>query len=551
MTIVVAAFASSKMPKVIEVAATTISPPEAAAVAVPGVSALDDVEVPPLPPILPNNDDDDAKIAAATAADDGEEGAVKPAAAAAAMGVEKPAANEDGNNSEGQTFYAVRVGYAACASCSSQKDGDAASSSPSPPLGNNGCSHVSTIRSAIFLRWEDVQQFVEFQEESSPPPAASATGGVVNIPFHYNVEYKEFNDMDRALKYLQKVTPLSSTTNKIRSLHRNSVMPIPPLKNFNPPTKKWESMYQSALEYKSTHGHLNLLSVSAASNDSDEEKELIKWVKYQRTHYKAYLEDPVGRNHSMTIEKVNRLKEAGFDWIVEDKKKWLSEETASGKRKRGRPPKSEASSEEEIKRLKKKQRKEEERKSRPIRQKWLDMLESLTQYKATHGTVDIPEDNNSEEHKELKLWLKAQQSNYIRWKAGADVGMSQEKADLLTALGMEFAPSWDEMFAQVVAYKSQHGHIKITSEENDALASWMLKQNHVLGRHLMGMTTRLKKEQISRLMNVGFEGGRTKFVSGDLRVDGTLAVDFDAKWHEMFGQLQEYKNENVSVVSAL
>jgi hypothetical protein len=123
---------------------------------------------------------------------------------------------------------------------------------------------------------------------------------------------------------------------------------------------------------------------------------------------------------------------------------------------------------------------------------------------------------------------------------------------------MEFAPSWDEMFAQVVAYKSQHGHINITSEEDAALASWMLKQNHILGKHLMGMTTRLKKEQISRLMNVGFEGGRTKFVSGNLIVEGGGSTsggggggggaDFDARWDEMFGRLQEYKNENVSVM---
>ena len=127
--------------------------------------------------------------------------------------------------------------------------------------------------------------------------------------------------------------------------------------------------------------------------------------------------------------------------------------------------------------------------------------------------------------------------------------MTQEKADLLIELGMEFAPSWDEMFAQVVAYKAQHGHINVTSEEDAALASWMSKQNFVLGRHLNGMTTRLKKEQISRLVNVGFEGGRKKFVNGDMRVEGskTGGVDFDAKWDLMFGQLQDYKSENVSV----
>eukprot|EP00984_Skeletonema_dohrnii_P001402 scaffold447_cov112-Skeletonema_dohrnii-CCMP3373.AAC.3 len=515
------------MPKVVP---TAKSPPEEVAEA---EVAVDDVEVPPLPPILPpndNDDEDDGKIVAMAA--EGEEGIVQLANAEAAG---EPAAKDEDNNLEQPIFYAVRVGYAACPSCSSSKADDAAALTSATPSGN-GCNHVSTIRSAIFLRWQDVQQFVEFQEAS---PAAASANGVVNVPFHHNVEYKEFTDMERALKYLQQVTPPSTNKQwwKIRSLPRPKVsnMPIqPPVKNFNPPTKKWESMYQASLQFKAIHGHINILTADASTED---EKELLKWVKYQRTSYKAYLEDPMGRNHSMTSTKVYRLKEAGFDWIVEDKRKWLSEGTMptsdTGKRKRGRPRKSETSTSEE--RLKKKHRKDEEdrKKARPIRQKWLEMHESLRQYKAAHGTVKILDDDNSEEHKELKLWVKAQKANYIRWNAGADVGMTSEKAELLTELGVEFAPSWDEMFAQVVAYKSQHGHINVTSEENAELASWMVKQNHVLGRHLMGMTTRLKKEQISRLMNVGFEGGRTKFVSGDGRIEG------------------DYKNENVSVMLCL
>ncbi|KAL7499616.1 hypothetical protein ACHAWT_007540, partial [Skeletonema menzelii] len=379
------------------------------------------------------------------------------------------------------------------------------------------------------------------QEASTSPPAAAASAAAaaaaVNIPFHHNVEYKEFTDMARALEYLQQgITPSSSKRwFDVRSPPRNNNNLA--VKTFNPPTKKWEAMYQAALNFKTTYGHSNILSAVALT---EEEQELVKWVKYQRTSYKAYLEDPMGRNHSMTSTKVYRLKEAGFDWITEDYDKWLSE----GTRKRGRPRKIEAFLEEKSKKKHKKD--DHDRKSRPIRQKWLDMFESLKQYKSTHGTVNIPEDDNSEENKELKLWVKAQQANYVRWKVGADVGMTQEKADLLTELGMEFAPSWDEMFARVVAYKSQHGHINITNEEDAALASWMAKQNHVLGRHLNGMTTRLKKEQISRLMNVGFEGGRKKFVSGDARVEGSSAdgAGFDAKWDLMFGQLQSYKSEN-------
>lgn len=489
------------MPKVVK---TSDLPAAASAAAVD----VDDVEVPPLPPI--------------DITDDKDEGAKKPPAAA-----KKNAAvvREQQTNPK---FYAVRVGYAVHSS--DKADGEGSSSSS---------SHVSTIRSAIFLRWEDVQPFVEFQEDI--PPEAAAFLQLEKI------QYKEFNDIESALRYLQGSTAITGKT-KIRSLKKPDIMPlVPPVKNFNPPTKKWEGMYNAALQYKSTHGNLDITSADTDTLTEDE-KELLKWVKYQRAQYRTYLDDPMGRNHSVTAEKVNRLKEAGFEWIVEDKKKWLTDQMSP--RKRGRPRKSE-SPEKKSKKQKKKRDSSAEVKNRPIRQKWLDMLESLRAYKTAHGTIEIPDDDNSEENKELKTWVKAQKYNYIRWNAGHDVGMTQEKANMLIELGMDFVPSWDQMFGKVVEYKEQHGHINVTPEEDGDLSKWMQKQNHVLGKHLSGSTTRLKKDQIARLLNVGFQGGRTKFVSGDYVDKGPKggADSFDARWDVMFEQLQEYKNENVSAAS--
>ena len=499
------------MPKVVK----TSDLPAAAARAVEAAAVgVDDVEVPPLPPIdITDNDND--------------EGAKKPPAAA------KKNAVVVGEQEQQATpkFYAVRVGYAV---------------NSSDKAGGEGGS-VSTIRSAIFLKWEDVQPFVEFQEEDVSPEAAE----FLQLE---KTQYKEFNDIESALCYLQGVdSPAAAAAaitgkTKIRSLKKPDIMPlVPPVKNFNPPTKKWEGMYNAALQYKSTHGNLDITSADTDTLTEDE-KELLKWVKYQRAQYRTYLDDPMGRNHSVTAEKVNRLKEAGFEWIVEDKKKWLTDQMSP--RKRGRPRKSE-SPEKKSKKKQKKRDSSAEVKNRPIRQKWLDMLESLRAYKTAHGTIEIPDDDNSEENKELKTWVKAQKYNYMRWNAGHDVGMTQEKADMLIELGMDFVPSWDQMFGKVVEYKEQHGHINITPEEDGDLSKWMQKQNHVLGKHLSGSTTRLKKDQIARLLNVGFQGGRTKFVSGDYVEKGPKggADSFDARWDVMFEQLQEYKNENVSAAS--
>ena len=59
-------------------------------------------------------------------------------------------------------------------------------------------------------------------------------------------------------------------------------------------------------------------------------------------------------------------------------------------------------------------------KNRPIRQKWLEMLESLKAYKTAHSTIEIPDDDNSEENKELKTWVN---NAYIITSDGMPVTM--------------------------------------------------------------------------------------------------------------------------------
>ena len=205
------------------------------------------------------------------------------------------------------TYYAVRVGYAV-----SPQDGVAEGDV-------NNTSHVSTIRSAIFLQWEDVRNFVEFTTGSSVAASADAAAGVERpskvVPFHHNVEYKEFDSIERAERYLKKVIPAfnSSTTTgvggsnkkksskgskskkagktKIKHLSRSKVLPAyPPIKNFNPPTKKWEKMYAASLKFKEeNNGDIN--SIPSDENDPNykEYEDLAKWIKYQRVRTSSVL----------------------------------------------------------------------------------------------------------------------------------------------------------------------------------------------------------------------------------------------------------------------
>ena len=210
-------------------------------------------------------------------------------------------------------YYAVRVGYAVSPSYNKGGEGSEEGTTPTQQ------THVSTIRSAIFLQWEDVQNFVEFTTQSNNSESTVNEDGVRITPFHHNVEYKTFHDIEKAERYLKKVIPsLSNTKKKKKSvkkagkttkhksnswnkLHNSSTnLYYPPPKNFNPPTKKWEALYAKALEYKELYDE-NLDTVPMEESDVNyaEHEELSKWIKYQRTSYRYYLEDPMGGRHSM------------------------------------------------------------------------------------------------------------------------------------------------------------------------------------------------------------------------------------------------------------
>ena len=111
---------------------------------------------------------------------------------------------------------------------------------------------------------------------------------------------------------------------------------------------------------------------------------------------------------------------------------------------------------------------------------------------------------------------------------------------------MEFAPSWEDMYAKVVQHKAQNGGSidGITSDRDPILAAWMARQNDVLGRHLQGKSTRLSDEQAMRLLSLGLlGGGRGSSANATAAVAGKTVAsrDFDARWNEMWLKLKDYK----------
>jgi hypothetical protein len=133
-----------------------------------------------------------------------------------------------------------------------------------------------------------------------------------------------------------------------------SLVSMKPVKNKGDPasrrngiTKKWWTMYNAALVYNSnkvashnndnnneesntSSSNVSLLVDNNNNNDGDDEDNnkdtdkqnndnLQKWIKKQRSEYWSYLINPNTLIHSMTTEKVEKLREANFTWIDDDK----------------------------------------------------------------------------------------------------------------------------------------------------------------------------------------------------------------------------------------
>jgi len=546
------------------------------------------------------------------------EGAVEaqedPSDAAAAK--ETPAKGPEPEPEPPREYYAVRVGYVRCPACAKTR-GESESSSPGDGGGGNeatmeergamdapaegavdgakegthgegkaaagesngvapaesSSSIAAVIRSAIFLRWEDVEQFVEFQKfkhserdekrvladgGASKDSGAGASAGVVaaekndgddgggndqgsrtkaTVPINKNlaVEYRVFHSLERAEKYLRiamdpnakdKKRPASALYHgkkklKMKKKHkRSSKFRHPPPKpvNHRPPSEKWMSMYELAKQYKDKKGHIWI-----SSNDAEHHK-LYQWLTYQKSQYKLYLEGDPRNKHTLNREKVKLLKEIGFAQEVGLKTKSRPSKTSrEGPRDDGPATKKSRASVDES---------ELDGRRRP-RQKWMDFLEKMREYYQANGTFTIPSGANGDEG-ELRKWWRTQLADYRKWDdSGGIVGpMSQEKLDLITGLGYSFPPSWNEMYSRLRDYKAVHGSCKVAVEDDPQLAEWAKKQKDIMSRHLRGISAKITEDQATKLVDIGLAGVPKQ------------DKEYDTKWNAMFEQLKAYKQLN-------
>jgi len=139
---------------------------------------------------------------------------------------------------------------------------------------------------------------------------------------------------------------------------------------------------------------------------------------------------------------------------------------------------------------------------------WRARYAELVEYQQMYGNCHIPYDWAP--NKPLSQWVKRQRHQRRLRQEGKHSNLTDEREQLLNDLGFVWdsrAANWDERLDELVMFKAQHGHCKVTSKYGKAyrpLAVWLKRQRHAVREFLKGKEgTGMSDERVSRLVDVG------------------------------------------------
>jgi hypothetical protein len=97
-----------------------------------------------------------------------------------------------------------------------------------------------------------------------------------------------------------------------------------------------------------------------------------------------------------------------------------------------------------------------------------------------NGHVNVPQ---SFTDKSLHAWVRTQREAKKDFDKGKASKMTQERVDALESIGFQWVvghqskdQQWEDMFQALLRYKQQHGHTRVSQNENRQLYKWVLNQ---------------------------------------------------------------------------
>jgi superfamily II DNA or RNA helicase len=148
---------------------------------------------------------------------------------------------------------------------------------------------------------------------------------------------------------------------------------------------------------------------------------------------------------------------------------------------------------------------------------WDERYGELLAYKAEHGHVNVLTDPSNK----LWVWVRSQRQD------GISGLLSSARFQRLAEIGFNWDPrasKWDEMFNELLAYKSQYGDVNVPDEWPTGLGAWVGKQRNAK------RTNTLSQERFQRLSDVGLVWDAN-----------------ESRWEARYGELCTFKEKHGDV----
>lgn len=303
-----------------------------------------------------------------------------------------------------------------------------------------------------------------FGETLEVPNAPMATAGAAAPPPAPNNDEEEHADLRRFLeqeraRHCQRshtsFKPSSVTREKVRLLKSLGVDLGSPLTSKL--TQKWERNFDKLKAYHAEHGHTMVPS---------KKHELGTWVHIQRREYRKLR---AGEKSRLTFDRMRRLSDLGFVWIVR-KKDYTT---------------------------------------------WDERIQQLREFLEAHGHLKVPVS-----HPILGDFVSHTRNGYAKLLSGRPTSLTKEKVSQLESIGFVFLAgkrlgerrgpnrTWEERFRDLEAFKERHGHVVVPQayREDPSLGEWVHKQRRMYKQLRKGETNNnaLTPERAFRLTELGF-----------------------------------------------
>ena len=306
----------------------------------------------------------------------------------------------------------------------------------------------------------------------------------------------------------------------------------------------WMRWYRELEAYVREHGNPHV--TRKYSN-----RKLANWVWIQRQRRNGTLKGKGKERDLMTPQQVSLLDKFGFRWDAHEEK-WMErfERLKVFKTKHGHcEVGTEETDDEDLAGWARSQRVRQSSGELPTERqalldgigfswsneaadrRWQEMYYCLKQYHTEHGDADVPA--KWKEDPKLATWVSNQRQ---RRKSGS---LSEKEVQLLDELGVTWkhrdVGTWEDRMAEVIAFKSKHGHCDIPLN---------YPENRKLGRFVNNMRSqrnggKLAADRIAKLEAIGFvwaSNRRAEVQIGEEKVS--------AAWKARFDELLAYKQRH-------